>query len=41
MKCLIWLRANINFVSVLVGLGFVISGKTEMGKLIIDHGGML
>lgn len=41
MKFLNWFKDNINFVSVLVGLGFVISGKTEMGQLIITHGGTL
>lgn len=41
MKLLHWLKENMNFVSVLVGLGFVVSGKAEIGQILISQGGNL
>lgn len=38
MKYLNWLKENINLVSVLVGLGFIVVGKGEIGQTIINHG---
>lgn len=39
MKFLIWLRANINLVSVLTGIGFIVAGKADVGQQIIAAGG--
>lgn len=41
MKYLNWLRDNINLISVLTGLGFIISGRDDLGRLLINVGGQL
>lgn len=40
MKYLNWLKDNINVISMLVGIGCVISGKAEIGRILISGGGL-
>lgn len=41
MKVLKWLKDNINFVSLVIGVGFIIGGQQEVGQVIIDKGAQL
>lgn len=41
MKYLNWIRDNINFISVITGLGLLIGGKAELGHILINIGGQL
>lgn len=41
MKYLNWIKNNINFISVITGLGFIIAGKSEVGQMLINQGASL
>lgn len=41
MKILKWFKDNINLVSFVVGVGFIISGQQDVGRVIIDKGALL
>lgn len=41
MKYLNWFRDNINVISIVAGFGFVISGREDLGRLLINVGGQL
>lgn len=41
MKYLIWLKENINLVSLLAGIGFIVAGQDEVGKVLINQGASL
>lgn len=38
MKYLKWIKENVNFVSFIVGVGFIIAGKSDIGHIIINQG---
>lgn len=41
MKLLQWLKANVNLVSFVVGIGLYASGQKELGQLVLQQGAAL
>lgn len=41
MKFLKWFKDNINLVSFVIGIGFIVGGQQEVGQVIIDKGASL
>lgn len=39
MKYFRWFKENVNLISFVVGIGFVIAGKEDVGRLIMSSGG--
>lgn len=41
MKYLKWFKDNLNLISFIVGIGFIVGGHNEVGQVIIDKGAQL